>query len=217
MTEWLNSFFSGFDCAILTFFHQLVEDAGDILTPFMKLITLSGEEGIFLLALAFALMLFKKTRRAGICMFGAICCGALITNLTLKPLVCRARPFEASELYREFWIFAGSVKVGDRSFPSGHTTSAVAAMAALFLVRGKKYLWICIPYSILMGASRLYFAVHYPSDVIAGALVGCFSGVVAYFITKLIFAFLEKRSDSKFCNFVLEFNAIDLLKNKSET
>jgi undecaprenyl-diphosphatase len=212
MAEWLNSFFSVFDCAILTFFHQLVEGAGNILTPLMQLITLSGEEGIFLLAIAFALMLFKKTRRTGICMLGAICCGALITNITLKPLVCRARPFEASELYREFWIFAGAVKVGARSFPSGHTTSAVAAMAALFLVRGKKYLWICIPYSILMGASRLYFAVHYPSDVLAGIIVGCFSGIVAYYITKFIFAFLEKHSDSKFCHFILEFDAVELFK-----
>lgn len=216
MVEWLNSFFGSFDRAILTFFHQLVEDAGGILSPIMRIITLSGEEGIFLLALAFSLMLFKKTRAAGICMLGAICCGALITNLTLKPLICRPRPFEASELYREFWIFAGSVKVGDRSFPSGHATSAAAAMMALFLVRGKKYLWVCVPYVALMGMSRLYFAVHYPSDVIAGTLIGCFAGAVAYFITKFIFSLLEKHSDLKFCHFVLEADVVKLFKKEDK-
>ena len=55
---WLNSFFSGYDTAILSFAHKMAELAGSVLTPLNKIITLLGEKGILFFLLAVVLMLF---------------------------------------------------------------------------------------------------------------------------------------------------------------
>jgi undecaprenyl-diphosphatase len=179
----------------------------------MKLITLIGEKGILMFLLAAILLLFPKTRRAGVCIFGAVCCGALITNIILKDTVARLRPFEADALFREWWQFVGAPAEDGFSFPSGHVTAAAAGMFALCLTRGKKWIVPSVAYVVLMAVSRNYLMAHYPSDVIAAILVGAFSAVVAYMITRVIFSFLEKRRETKFCAFLLEFEPIKLKKS----
>ena len=189
------------DTEILSFYHYLAEAAGGILTPIMSLITLTGEKGILMLILAVALMLFPRTRRAGVCVFGAVCCGALITNIILKDTVARMRPMDADALFREWWQFVGSPSEDGFSFPSGHVTAVAAGMLAMCLVRGKKWIAPTVIYVVLMGASRNYLMAHYPSDVLAAILVGAFSAIVAYFISKYIFVFLENHKNNGFCKF----------------
>lgn len=99
--QWLNTAFAGYDEAILKIMHSLSGALGSVLTPLMKLITFLGEKGLLLLLLSLVLMCFARTRRVGVCVFGAVCCGALITNFILKDLVARPRPFETVELYRQ--------------------------------------------------------------------------------------------------------------------
>ena len=198
------------DGTILSFYHFLAEAAGGFLTPLMKLITLVGEKGILMFLLAAVLILFPKTRRAGVCIFGAVCCGALITNIILKDSVARLRPFEADALFREWWQFVGTPAEDGFSFPSGHVTAATAGMLALCLTRGKKWIAPSAIYIVLMAASRNYLMAHYPSDVLAAMLVGAFSAIVAYMITRMIFSFLEKKKENKFCAFLLEFEPIKL-------
>ena len=201
------------DTAILSFYHSLAEAAGGFLTPLMSFITLIGEKGILMFLLAAVLLLFPKTRRAGVCIFGAVCCGALITNIILKDAVARWRPFEAEAIFKEWWRFVGSPAEDGFSFPSGHVTAAAAGMLALCLTRGKKWIAPAVVYTLLMGVSRNYLMAHYPSDVFAAILVGAFSALGAFIITKLIFAFLEKNNDNGFCRFVLEFEPIKIKKN----
>ena len=201
------------DTAILSFYHSLAEAAGGVMTPLMSFITLIGEKGILMFLLAAVLMLFPKTRRAGVCIFGAVCCGALITNIILKDAVARLRPFEADVLFKEWWQIVGSPTEDGFSFPSGHVTAATAGMLALCLTRGKKWIAPAAIYVILMGVSRNYLMAHYPSDVIAAMLVGAFSAIVAFIITKLIFAFLEKHGDNGFCRFLLNFEPIKIKKS----
>ena len=201
------------DTAILSFYHMLAEVAGGVLTPVMSVITLIGEKGILMFLLAAILMLFPKTRRAGVCIFGAVCCGALITNIVLKDLVARVRPMDADALFREWWQFVGSPSEDGFSFPSGHVTAAAAGMIALCLTRGKKWIGVAAAYIVLMCASRNYLMAHYPSDVLAAVLVGVFSAIVAFIISKYIFDFLEKCNENKFCKFVLEFEPIKLKKD----
>jgi undecaprenyl-diphosphatase len=67
------------------------------------------------------------------------------------------------------------------SFPSGHT----AAAFVMFTVLGSAYAALAVPLavlSVLIGVSRVYLGVHYPSDVAAGALLGCLSGCVALYL-----------------------------------
>ena len=89
--SWLNDVFSGADLGLLSLMHTLAEHAGVVLTPLCKLITLLGEKGVVFFLLALVLMCFARTRPLGVCIFGAVCCGALITNVLLKDWVARPR------------------------------------------------------------------------------------------------------------------------------
>lgn len=206
MAQWLNSFFAGYDEALLGALHSVADAAGTVLTPIMKLITLLGEKGLLFLILALVLMCFAKTRPVGVCMFGAVCCGALITNIILKDAVARPRPFETLELYKQWWIAVGSPEEDGFSFPSGHVTAATAAMVSLCFTRGKKFVLPAVLVVFFMGVSRNYLVAHYPSDVLFAMIIGAFSAFVAYLITRLIFRFLEAHDDKPLCAFALEWS-----------
>ncbi len=212
MAEWLNTTFAGFDTGVLEFMHGLAESAGGILTPLMKIITVIGEKGLWMFALAAVLMCFSKTRKIGVCLFGAVCCGALITNIVLKDQVARLRPFENSELFAEWWKAVGSPAEEGFSFPSGHVTAAMAGITALTLAWRKKWMPLGFLYVLVMAFSRNYLMAHYPSDVLAAVLVGAISGIVAWFITKGIYYILEKYPENKLFAFIRNFDLIKLKK-----
>ena len=202
---WLNSFFEGYDRAILSFANKMAELLGVVLTPLNKLITLLGEKGLIFFLLAVVLMLIPRFRKTGVCVFGAVCCGALITNIILKDHIARPRPFETYELYRQWWEFVGAPMEDGFSFPSGHVTAAAAGMTALSLMRGKKWVIPGVVWVLLMMFSRNYLMAHYPSDVLFALFIGIFSGFVAALITQLIFRFLEsRRGEGAFWDFLLE-------------
>ena len=201
---WLNSFFSGYDMAILSFAHRMAELAGSVLTPLNRIITLLGEKGILFFLLAVVLMLFPRYRRTGVCIFGAVCCGALITNIILKDQIARPRPFETVDQFRQWWQFVGAPAEDGFSFPSGHVTAAAAGVTGLCLMRGKRWLIPGAIWVLLMMFSRNYLMAHYPSDVLFALLIGVFSGFVAALITQLIFRFLENHAgEGKFYDFLL--------------
>ena len=62
---WINTVFAGFDQSITTAVHNLYLWAGDFFTPFFEFISFLGHDGIILVLLSIALMLFKRTRRFG--------------------------------------------------------------------------------------------------------------------------------------------------------
>ena len=202
---WLNSVFAGYDQTILSITHKLAELAGSVLTPLTKLVTLLGEKGILFFILALLLMLFPRFRRTGVYIFGAVCCGALITNIILKDLIARPRPFETLDLYRQWWEYVGAPFEDGFSFPSGHVTAAAAGVTGLCLMRGKRWAFPGVVWIFLMMFSRNYLMAHYPSDVLFALLIGIFSGFLAAIITQLLFRFLEKRrGDSAVCDFLLD-------------
>ena len=134
VSECLNNFFGAFDSSILGFCHSAAESAGAVLTPLARIITFIGEKGLIFFALAFLLICFRRTRRAGVCLFGAVCCGALIGNIILKDLIARPRPLsETALVYSEWWRFVGAPAEDGFSFPSGHVTAAMAGVSALCL------------------------------------------------------------------------------------
>ena len=65
------------------------------------------------------------------------------------------------------------------SFPSGHVSTTMAAMGAVFFYTNKKYSWLAFLLVILMGFSRNYLVVHYPTDVLGGAIIGFISALIA--------------------------------------
>ncbi len=209
---WLNTVFSGYDQAILGFAHRLAEIAGFILTPLNRLITLLGEKGLLFFLLAVILLLFPRWRKTGVCIFGAVCCGALITNILLKDSVARPRPFEMSELFRQWWEYVGAPAEDGFSFPSGHVTAAAAGVTSLCLMKGKRWFIPGSVWVLIMMFSRNYLMAHYPSDVLFALFIGVFSGFVAAAITQLIFRFLERNEKLVFLTEV-GFHSLSELKD----
>lgn len=215
MAEWLNSTFGGLDSGVFNAMHTLAEKAGGIFTPLFKAVSIVGEKGIIFFVLAIILMLFAKTRKGGVCMFGALAIGAIITSFILKDTVARVRPYDASAEYNEFWQFVGGKTSDSFCFPSGHTTMIMAAMTALFIWFNKKWSWAGCFGVIIMGAARVYMVAHYFTDVLGGIAVGIIAAIIAYLITKLIFFLLDKYKDKKFCAFCLNFDVRNLFKKQN--
>ena len=105
----------------------------------------------------------------------ALVLGLLVTNITIKPLVERARPWLVLEL-------TPLVTENDpNSFPSGHTCAAFAA--GLSWARALPWRWgriAAVVLAVLMGLSRLYVGVHFPTDVAAGAVIGALCAWAAW-------------------------------------
>lgn len=200
---WLNSTFADFDFAIFDFFHKLHDSAaGGFLDVFFNVVTKLGHDGIALIIISLILMLFKKTRKAGSAMLAGIVVGAVFTNLTIKPLVSRPRPytFTDSPVY-QWWLNAGAQVESDRSFPSGHTTSAMAMVTGLFCVTNKKISWLAFFFAIFMGMSRIYLCVHYPTDVIGGLIIGAIGGVIGGLLVNWFYKHGEHKLNKTYINF----------------
>lgn len=82
-------------------------------------------------------------------------------------------------------------KLTSFSFPSGHTSSAFAACAAILFLN-KKIGIPAIIFAALMGFSRIYVEVHYCTDVLGGAIVGIVYAVIGVLIAKALYPVLEK-------------------------
>lgn len=185
--QWINNAFYAADRAILGFYHTLAESAGGFLTPALGALTLTAWKGVFLIGLSLVLICFRKTRRAGFCALFAIGLGALLTNLILKHSVARPRPYDFDATLRQWWEFVGAPMETDFSFPSGHVTAACAFTTGFVLTRGRKWLAAGAVYVALVGVSRNYLIVHYPSDVLAGLVSGAAAGAVSFFVVRAVY------------------------------
>ena len=145
------------------------------LDPLVMFYTNLGNGGLCFIAVALLLLAFRQTRKSGATALTALAFGAVVTNLTIKPLITRPRPWVVME---DFMCLVTSSD--PNSFPSGHTTAAFAFGVALFLtVKPKWAKAAALVAAALMGLSRLYVGVHYPSDVLAGALIGSLAALAA--------------------------------------
>lgn len=212
MALWLNETFFAFDKAILSFYHYLAECFGVVLTPVMEFITIIGEKGIIVLVIGFIMLLFAKSRKMGCAVFAAVVFGALFTNIILKDIIARPRPFESEELFNNWWQYVGAFAEDGFSFPSGHVTAVTAGFMALVFAGKKKYIWFAAPSIILMAASRNYLVGHYPTDVIAAMIVGTVAAVLATVTVKYVYKFIENKNDIKLFEFFLNFDIKTLFK-----
>jgi undecaprenyl-diphosphatase len=212
MADWLNTAFFSFDRSAFLAVNELAKNAGGVLTPLLKFVTMLGNTGWVFIVLGIVLLLFKNTRKAGVNVLIALLLGFIFTNLLLKNIIDRARPYVASEEYFEFWQFVNGVKESEQSFPSGHATVSCAAMTAIFFSFNKKWSWVAFLIAALMGFTRIYLVVHYLTDVIAGFVVGAVAGTLAALIRNYIYRILYEKQKSEFADFFLNFDLIEVIK-----
>ncbi|MBR5329096.1 MAG: phosphatase PAP2 family protein [Firmicutes bacterium] len=175
---------TNFDFSILYWIQDHI--VCDWLTPIMKGITVSGNGGILWIILCVILLCFKKTRWIGVTAAISLALVGILNNEIIKPIVERPRPFMQQEI--ELLIAAP----GGFSFPSGHTASSFATAFAVFL-KDKKIGTAAVIWAALVGFSRLYFCVHFPSDVFVGMLEGILvATIVTLVIDKLRQKFQKK-------------------------
>ena len=203
--------FTQFDGNLLIGIQQALN--ADWLTPIMKLITMLGEDGIFWIIVCLGLLLFRRTRRLGVICAMSLLCTFIVCNLCLKPAVDRIRPWITFQLVNPMLQ-----PPGDASFPSGHSANAMGPAWAMFIAtmpvktaEGRSYDEVrCLGWkgdgvsprmmhrfgtaavvlAVLIGISRLYLGMHYPSDVACGLLLGM---IVATAVYRVIIRTEDKR------------------------
>lgn len=129
-----------------------------------------GDYGFVWIVSTAILLAFPKTRKIGAMCSVSLLLGLVFTNILLKNMVARPRPFT----YTDIQLLIDAPKSG--SFPSGHTTSSFAFAFLLlkerFRIKGFNLYVPALVLATLIAFSRLYLYVHFPTDILAGVAVG---------------------------------------------
>lgn len=147
-----------------------------LLTPVLITLTKLGGLGMIWILISLVLLCFRKTRWAGLAGLLGLVLSLLVNNVCLKHLFARTRPYEVVEGLQLL-----TAKASDYSFPSGHAGSSFAAAVAICCMQKEgRARWLLLVLAAVISFSRLYVGIHYPSDVICGALTGAFCGWASY-------------------------------------
>lgn len=154
---------------------QILDTIQNIHSPLldnvMVMISSLGNAGLLWILLALILLAMPKTRTSGVILCAALLVDVVVCNGLLKNLLQRPRPCDINTTVQLLVD-----RPTDYSFPSGHTAAAFASVCGLYLGHMKKLWKPALVLAILIGFSRLYLYVHYPTDVIGGMVVGLACG-----------------------------------------
>jgi Membrane-associated phospholipid phosphatase len=141
----------------------------------MIVVTSMGNLGIIWIIIAGILIADKPYRLIGNIVILTLVVSTLIGEGIVKHIVRRVRPCNDND--RKLLI----AKPLSYSFPSGHTLSSFAVAEVLSVYFGE-YKLIFVAIAFLIALSRLYLYVHYPTDVIAGILIGIVCSKLTFII-----------------------------------
>lgn len=147
-----------------------------LLDRVMAYLSLLGDHGLFCICLGLVLLIFAKARRVGWQVLLSMLLAYIVANLILKNVVARVRPYDAYP-----FLEAVVHKPHDWSFPSGHSVNVFAAATAIFL-NHKRWGVFALIVAAFVAFSRLYNCVHYPTDVLAGIVIGVGFAVLVYYV-----------------------------------
>lgn len=148
------------------------------LTEILRFFTTIGESGLVWIVIAIVLTCIPKTRKCGLTMMVAMAITYLLGNLFLKNVIARPRPCAVDS--------SVTLKIpfpSEYSFPSGHTSNGFTAAVTIFNYYRKVGILSLIMAAVI-AFSRLYFFVHYPTDILGGIVLGTLDALLAVYIVK---------------------------------
>ena len=166
----------------LSFLHMLQGIHNNLLNSIMVFLTHLGDNGTIWIVLGLVFIIIPRYRQWGIMILIALSVNYLLGDMVLKHIFARPRPFEVDNS-----VSLLIPKPGSYSFPSGHSSAGFAAAVTIFLNHKRaSILPLCLATSIAF--SRLYLFVHYPTDVLAGIILGSLVAICLNILIKKFFA-----------------------------
>jgi len=163
-----------------------------IRTPFLDSVmvtvfnTVVGSKGQLWVMIGLVLFVIPKTRKCGLCVLVSYLLSYVLCDGYLKELFARPRPCAVDET-----VDMIVSKPSSYSFPSVHSAIAFAAAGGIFFHYRRAGI-AALVIAALVGFSRMYFFVHYPSDVLVGALIGFLIAWFVYALSKKCFIMPDK-------------------------
>ena len=170
-----------YDQLVVLWFYSLaspvLDDVASFVTAFGNVWAVAAMATVL-----FAYLWWRGYHRLGVLVFAGVY-GAIIISGLLKELFQRSRP----ELWDRFTI------EHSYSLPSTHAMGTMAFVACVLVIAWPtKWRWYALSagltYLLVIGASRVYLGVHYPTDILAGWLFGALWVGVVYYAVKKLFA-----------------------------
>jgi len=195
--------FHGF---FFTFFSNIIDPLSDVLDPFniiiiCCLVIFFNLNVKYLLKNKVKLKLLKEktglefTRIIDTFDFYLLVCKHWIWSLATAGILCNIIKYIFGVARPKYFFFEGFERVDffnalhkANSFPSGHTQAAFT-LAILLVIYMKKYYWIIFTIAALMGISRIFMSMHFPSDILFGAYLGSLVPILlykSYYETKMV-------------------------------
>lgn len=168
-----------FDSNIVDFFSSRSSDG--FLTAVLKFLSIIGSYGIPWVFFIIVFLIKPQQRRNGIILAAAMTASLLINNVLIKNVTARLRPFVVDPTI----VLSVPVPFG-YSFASGHASASFAASVGISKANKLHALW-SFPLAAAISFSRIYFSVHYFSDVIAGIIIGMICGYIGIKIEPIIY------------------------------
>lgn len=172
-----NVFYFDWEFDLLYWFQSL---HNPVLDKIMLFITSLGDAGIFWILLTVVMLIACKDKRAAWTSALALVFSLLVINVFLKNAVCRARPC---------WIDTSVPLLvknpKDFSFPSGHASASFAsAVSIVQYTYYRKQGMAAVALAVVIALTRLYVFVHFPTDVLVGAVLGILEALLAGIIVR---------------------------------
>lgn len=137
-----------------------------------------GSKGELWVILGMLLLLIPKTRKTGLCVLSAYIIAYYVGDGILKDLIARPRPCMVDETVALLVSRPSSF-----SCPSVHSMLAFASASSVFWLHKKAGI-AALVFAALVGFSRMYFFVHFPTDVLLGSVLGFLIGTAVCFLAK---------------------------------
>ncbi|MBD5088573.1 MAG: phosphatase PAP2 family protein [Clostridiales bacterium] len=175
----------------LDFLHLLQNIHNEVLDHAMMFITSLGNGGLLWIFISIMLISIptikretmeekRKRKICGIMVLVSLAVTAILGNLIIKNIIQRPRPFQVDTSVIPL------IYPREYSFPSGHTSSSFAAATTLFFYSPKRGSFAFF-IAGLIAFSRMYFFVHFPTDIVGGMVLGIFCAVLVYYGQKRYF------------------------------